>query len=128
MNSSWYVRDIEQLQQSFTDRFVDFDKVKSLLTTFTDPLEASYEDADTALQFKLITVYCSDKLRSKLKESDLLNFYKCFPEDPYHLQKATICASLFRCTTSCEQDFTLMKLNKSVQWNWLTDESITSIF
>jgi hypothetical protein len=50
MNTSWYVSHIEQLQQSFTDRFVDFDKDKSLFTTYTDPLEASYEGSETALQ------------------------------------------------------------------------------
>jgi hypothetical protein len=67
MNSNWSVGHIEQLQQSVTDRFIDFDKNKSLFTTFTDPLESSYEGSETALQLKLITVYSSDELRFKLK-------------------------------------------------------------
>jgi hypothetical protein len=39
-NSDQYVRHIEQLHQSFTDRFVDFDQVRGLFKTFTNPLEA----------------------------------------------------------------------------------------
>jgi hypothetical protein len=46
MNGDWYVRHIEQLQQLFTDRFVDFSKDRGLFRTFANPFEASYEDPE----------------------------------------------------------------------------------
>jgi hypothetical protein len=65
---------------------------------------------------KLIDQHCSDEVRSKLKEDDLLNFYKCLPKDKYLnlQQKAVVYATLFRSTYICEQAFSLMKLNKGL--------------
>jgi hypothetical protein len=72
-----YVRHTEQPQRSFTDRFVDFDQGRALFRTFASQFEASYAVAKPTLQLKLIDPCCSDELSYKLKEGDLLNFYKC---------------------------------------------------
>jgi hypothetical protein len=65
----------------------------------------------------------------QFKEGDLLKFYKCLPKDKYLnlQQEAAVCASLFGSTYICEQAFSLMKLNKCMQQNWLTDENLMSI-
>jgi hypothetical protein len=59
-NGGRYVRHTEQLQQLFAD--------KGLFRKFASLLEASYEDAEPALQLELIEPRCSDELRSKFKE------------------------------------------------------------
>jgi hypothetical protein len=48
---------------------------RALFRTFANPVEASYEDTRPTLQLKLIDLHCSDDLRSKFEEGDLLNFY-----------------------------------------------------
>jgi hypothetical protein len=74
MNSGWYFRDIEQLQQSFTDTFVDSDKDTGLFTTIANPFEAQYENDEPTSELKL---HCSDdELGSKFKEGDLSVFLK----------------------------------------------------
>lgn len=63
------------------ERFVNFDGDRALIRIFADPFEASYEDTKTTLWLELIDLHCSDDLKSKFKEGDLLNFYKCLPKD-----------------------------------------------
>lgn len=78
---------------------MDFDQDRTLFRKFTNPFEASYEDAEPALQLKLIYLYYNDKLKSKFKEGICLT-YKCVPKDKYPnmQQKAIACASLFGST------------------------------
>jgi hypothetical protein len=73
MNSGWYVRHIEQLQQMWTSIRTE-DCSEHLLTIFKH-----LKDAEPTLQFKLIDLHCSDELRSKFKEGYSLNFFKCLP-------------------------------------------------
>jgi hypothetical protein len=44
---------------------VDFNKDTELFRTFSTPLEAPYEDAETILQLELINLHCSDELGCK---------------------------------------------------------------
>jgi hypothetical protein len=75
-NSGRYVKHTEKL---FTDRFADVDdEDRGLFKRFANPSEVSYEDAEPASQLGLIDLRCSDELRSKFKEGDMLNFYKVF--------------------------------------------------
>jgi hypothetical protein len=62
-------------------------------------------------------------------KKEMLNFYKCTPKDKYPTlcQKAAICANLFGSTCIFEQAFSLMRLNKSTEWNWLANENLLSI-
>jgi len=46
-----------------------------LLRTFANPFEASDGDGEPTVQLELIDKHCSDELRCKFKECDLLNFY-----------------------------------------------------
>jgi hypothetical protein len=46
MHSDQYVNHTEQLQQLFTDRFVDLNKERGFIRTLSNPLEASSKDAD----------------------------------------------------------------------------------
>jgi hypothetical protein len=77
---------------------VDFSKGRGLFRTFANHFEASYEDTEPTLQFRLTDLHCS--ARSKFEEGDLLNFYKCLPnKDISNLwQKAAVFANLFGST------------------------------
>jgi hypothetical protein len=46
-------RHTEQLRQLHTDKPVDFGKDRGLFRTFSNPLEASYEDAEPTLYILL---------------------------------------------------------------------------
>jgi hypothetical protein len=70
------------------------------IRTFAYPFEASYEYSEPTLQLEIIYLLCNDELRSKLREGDLLNFYKCLPQEKYLYlrRKAAVYASLFGST------------------------------
>ena len=58
-----------------------------------------------------------------------MNFYRCLPTEnfPNLLQNAALCGSLFGSTYICEQTFSIMKLNKSIQRNRLTNENLNAV-
>jgi hypothetical protein len=83
-------RNTEQIQQLFTYRFVDASEDRGLFRTFSNSSEASYEDAEPTSELELINLHCSNELRSKFKEGNLLNFHKCLLKDKsLHLQQET---------------------------------------
>lgn len=129
INSNEYGIYIQQIQTSFYERFEDFDRHKILFSTFANPFEASPENAESKLQLELIDIQCNEELKSKFKEGDLMNFYRCLPKDdfPNLLENAAFCGSLFGSTYICEQTFSIMKLNKSIQRNRLTNENLNSV-
>jgi len=43
MNSGWYIRHTDQLQQPFTDRFMDSDQDRGLFRISANPFQVSYE-------------------------------------------------------------------------------------
>jgi hypothetical protein len=49
MNSGQFVRNIEQLQKLFADRFVDFSQDRGLFRTLTHFFGESYEDSEPIL-------------------------------------------------------------------------------
>jgi hypothetical protein len=74
----------EHIQKSFTNRCVDINQDRVVFRELATPFEASYDDeAENNLQLKLTDHHCRDELRSKFKEGNLFNFYKCFPKDKY---------------------------------------------
>jgi hypothetical protein len=58
---------------------MDFEQDIALFRTFAIPFEASYEVTEPTLQLELINLHSS----GELKESALLKFYSCHPEDNY---------------------------------------------
>jgi len=124
-----YAEHIHKLQLLFKERFKDFDTDKIDFRTFANPFEVSYEHSDPTLQLELIDLQCNEELKIKFKEGNILNFYKCLQKEsfPELIERAAICSCLFGSTYICEQLFSLMKLNKSVHRNRLSDENLVAI-
>ena len=83
MNSNQCGIYIQQLQQSFNERFEDFDRYKYCSAYLL--ILSSHESAESKLQLELINIQCNEELNYKFKEGDLMNFTDLFLQKTFYI-------------------------------------------
>jgi hypothetical protein len=78
---------IENLEEGFTNRFFYFTKNDADICLFSSPFTFDVKKAPEPLQLELINVQCDYVMKGVFDPSNLLAFYKSFPEEKYPLLK-----------------------------------------
>jgi len=124
-----YADELNVLQKSFRERFLDFRANENLISVFATPFDFDAAKAPHDLQMELLEIQCMDDLKVKYNSMPLLEFYrthvtsKNFP----NLRKHAInLASLFGSTYLCEQFFSKMKHAKSNLRTTITDKNLSN--
>jgi hypothetical protein len=79
---------IENLEEEFTNRFVDFTKIDADICLFSSPFTYDVKKAPEPLQLELTDMQCDDVMKIVFDPSNLLAiFYKSLPEEKYPLLK-----------------------------------------
>ena len=102
---------IGELKQQFQDRFADLDSYKAKIRVFENPFDCG-EPATLSvdLQMEIIELQSNETLKDKYKNENIIDFYKCLPEDYHNLKRlARGLLSVFGTTYLCEKTFSKMK-------------------
>ena len=71
-----------QIQNQFSDRFGDFEKISSKLKIFANTFSCDIEDVPSRLQMNVIDLQYNDTLKNSFCEiNDLVKFYGSLPSD-----------------------------------------------
>jgi hypothetical protein len=107
------------MQQPFIDSFMDLNQYFAVLIILNNSCEASFEDGEPTLQLKLINRYCSDELRFKFEEDDLISACNCLLNDKYLNSNRSLLEKIY----ISEQ---VSHLWRKTNLNQLKDENLTS--
>ncbi|XP_077972792.1 EPM2A-interacting protein 1-like [Styela clava] len=118
------------LRQNFLKRFQDLNDQKPQMDLFQRPFSVDVEyieDADA--QLELLDLRSNQVLQDVFQENSLLEFYSRLEEENYPvlLRNAKIWVCQFASKYSCEQAFSIMKINKSQLRTRLLDEHLDSV-
>ncbi|CAH2108321.1 unnamed protein product [Euphydryas editha] len=118
-----------QIQNQFSHRFSDFEKVSSKLKIFANPFLCDIEDVPSNLQMNVIDLQCNDTLKNSFYEiNDLVKFYSSLPSDFDELKRfAQQLITVFGSTYLCEQTFSILNYRKNKYASRLTDEHLKAI-
>ena len=122
----------EDLRENFSKRFQDLNGRKTQMNLFQRPFSVDVEyidDADT--QLELLDLRLNQVLHDVFQQNSLFLFKEFHSrlEDKYpvFLRNAKIWICQFASTYSCEQAFSIMKINKSQLRTRLRDEHLDSV-
>lgn len=118
-----------QIQNQFSDRFGDFEKVSSKLKIFANPFSCDIEAVPTHLQMNVIDLQSNDTLKNSFCEiNDLVKFYGSLSSDFDELKRfAQQLITIFGSTYLCEQTFSILNYRKNKYASRLTDEHLRAI-
>ena len=121
---------ISDLNQNFSERFSDLDKIEGEVLLFQIPFSCNPSDMPSELQLDLINLQASGLLKEKHREGKLLELYRCLPNDKFlKLKKfASGLVSMLGTTYVYEQTFSKMENVKSEHRTRLTDKHLKAIF
>ena len=111
-----YAKMCGNLRENFSKRFQDLNGRKTQINLFQQPFSANVEyidDADT--QVELLDLRSNQLLLDDSQQNLLSEFYSRLKQEKYLvlLRNAKIWICQFASTYSCEQAFSIMKINKS---------------
>ncbi len=120
---------ITDLKIQVLERFSDIDRIESDILLFQNPFGCEPAGMPLDLQLELIDLQANELLKEKHKEGQLVEFYRCLPDNVFpNLKKfASKMASMFGTTYICEQTFSKMKYVKSEHSTRLTDDHLKAI-
>jgi hypothetical protein len=73
-----YAEEIQILQQEFSSRFQDFRKHEATFSLFSTPFDVSVETVPDEFHLEVIDLQCNEDLKSKFRDSTLLDFHKLY--------------------------------------------------
>ncbi|CAM4623216.1 unnamed protein product [Caretta caretta] len=117
---------ISDLKLQFQKHFSDLDVNAEEIWIFQNPLDCDLEKLPPELQMEVIDLQSNDLLKDKYKKGNLVEFYKCLPNDQYAYVKNFVrgLMSMFGTTYVCEKTFSMMKYVKSNHRSTLSDEHV----
>ena len=117
------------LNQNFSERFSDLDKIEDDVLLFQNPFSCNPSDMPSELQLELIDLQANGLLKEKHREGKLLEFFRCLPNDEFLKLKKFASGMAFRFGTTyvCEQTFSKMKNVKLEHRTRLTYEHLKVI-
>uniref|UniRef100_A0A8C9ZGS6 HAT C-terminal dimerisation domain-containing protein n=1 Tax=Sander lucioperca TaxID=283035 RepID=A0A8C9ZGS6_SANLU len=130
-----YATLVENLQQSFEDRFCNLREKRPQITFLINPftaesdcLKAPLVTNEAASQLEMIELCEDDRLKSVLREGTT-EFWKTVPTDRYPnvKQAALKLMSMFAATYVCESVFSTLKQVKSKHRSVLTDTHVKEL-
>ncbi|KAI4888758.1 hypothetical protein NFI96_007104 [Prochilodus magdalenae] len=130
-----YATLLENLQQSFEDRFHELQVKRPQITFLVNPFAADSDclkpplvTDEAASQMEMIELFEDDRLRSVLSEGTL-DFWKIVPMEKYPnvKQAALKLLSMFGSTYVCETVFSTLKHVKSKHRSVLTDTHVKEL-
>jgi len=122
-NFAEYAKVIEQLEEQFSDRFEDLEKISVEPDIFSSPFHVQIGNVPAKYQLELIDLQSKRQLKDKFESATILqNFYLGFPQQDFpnlHCLAAQ-CLSMFGSTYVCERFFfSVMNLGKTrLRSNW----------
>ena len=124
-----YADKLNTLKAEFSRRFADFGLEKFNLDLFANPFEIDVDTAPEHLQLELIKLQCNGALKTQYQSIGAAEFAPLLPESMPRLRlHAARIMSMFGSTYSCEQMFSVMKLNKTSHSSRLTDQHLVSVW
>lgn len=126
---SFYVSQLNRLENEFNKRFEDFKKIEIDLQIFSSPFAVNCEEIAANYQLEIIELQSDDTLKQLFNNSSRLDFYKNLPKHnfPNLIKHAQKMMSMFGSSYLCEQVFSTMKLRKNKLRNKLTDEHLECV-
>ncbi|KAK0138753.1 General transcription factor II-I repeat domain-containing protein 2 [Merluccius polli] len=123
-----YAGKLNTLNVEFKRRFSDFDAQKFNLDLFANPFAIDVDTAPEHLQLELIELQCNGALKTHCHSVGAAEFAPLLPESMPQLRlNSARVMSMFGSTYSCEQMFSIMKLNKTSHRSRLTDQHLVSV-
>ena len=118
--------------QSVSDRvtipLANFESQKFNLDLFANPFEIYVDTAPEHLQLELIELHCNGALKTQYQSVGAAEFAPLLPESmPQLCLHAARIMFMLGSTYSCEQMFSVMKLNKTSHRSRLTDQHLVSV-
>lgn len=124
-----YTSMIVALDNEFSRRFADFQKLAPEFDIMASPFTTDYEKAPDMLQLELIDLQCDSTLKEKFQSESIDKFYGSLNEAKFvNLRKMAMkLLVLFGSTYICEQTFSIMNINKTKLRSNLTDVHLQSL-
>lgn len=123
-----YKANIADLLQEFERRFQVFHELKNTFAVFRSPFTVKPSEMAAEIQLELIDLQCDTKMKDKFASVDLNKFYQYLtPQYPRLTAMAAKVLSMFGTTYLCEQVFSVMNNNKTVQRSRLTNKHLNDI-
>ncbi|XP_045538423.1 general transcription factor II-I repeat domain-containing protein 2A-like [Papilio machaon] len=118
-----------QLQNQFSDRFSDFEKVSNEMKIFANPFSCDINDVPSHLQMNVIDLQSNNMLKNSFHEiNDRVKFYGSLPIEFDELKRfAQKFITIFGSTYLCEQTFSILNHRKNKHASRLTDEHLKAI-
>ena len=124
-NFTQFVNNITSLSEEFQNRFEDFDKLKSPLALYNNPMQVSVATQSSEFQLKLMGLQSDQFVLSK-KQEKAENFWKFVSQErfPILMNAALKLFSMFGSTYICECSFSAMNSIKTKNGNQLENNTL----
>ena len=124
-NFTQFVNNITSLSEEFQNRFEDFDKLKSALALYNNPMQVSVATQSSEFQLKLMGLQSDQFVLSK-KQEKAENFWKFVSQErfPILMNAALKLFSMFGSTYICECSFSAMNSIKTKNGNQLENNTL----
>ena len=128
MSTEKYTNIISALDNEFSRRFADFQKLAAEFDILSSPFTTDIEKAPDAVQLELIDLQCDSTLKEKFYSESIDKFYALLNASKFaKLRKMAMrLLVLFGSTYICEQTFSTMNINKKKLRSSLTDAHLHS--
>uniref|UniRef100_H3AWY0 HAT C-terminal dimerisation domain-containing protein n=1 Tax=Latimeria chalumnae TaxID=7897 RepID=H3AWY0_LATCH len=119
---------LQELQDSFTERFHDLQLRRPQIRFLVDPFTAEADCLKSPLVLEIIELWEDDRLKSVLNQGTL-QFWNTVPKDKYpNIRRAALrLISMFGSTYLCESVFSVLKHVKSKHRSILTDAHLNKL-
>lgn len=126
-----YIQVVQNLKQSFTDRFADMEKLDPEFQVFAAPFSVNPSSASNDYKVELIYLQNDRILKEKYRTStSVVHFYEGLSDSherfPQLCKLACRMISMFGTTYLCESTFSLMKITKSRFRSALSNEHLSA--
>ena len=119
---------IAGLAQEFEKRFQIFGELEKDFQVFCSPFTVNAADLPVNIQLEIIDLQCNSDLKEKFAAASLDTYYKCLlPGYPNLTALAAKVLCMFGTTYLCEQDFSVMSINKTKLRSRLTHKHLNDI-